>query len=363
MARVGRAEWDVTAVAPSFLEGDLRPVRVEPLPGELCRLEAIPAYHTNRIHVFRYGSRLREILREPWDVVHCWEEPYIVVGGQIARWTPRRAALVYATFQNIPKQYPPPFRWIEQYAMRRAAGWIAFGQTIEEALFNRPGYSSRPHRVIPLGVDTQHFRPDAAAGKQVRQQLGWSASGPPVVGYLGRFVSEKGLDLLTRALDRVPVPWRALFVGAGEMEPILREWGGRFGERVRVVTGVAHDAVPAYLNAMDVLCAPSQTTLNWREQLGRMLIEAFACGVPVVASDSGEIPYVVKNAGVIIGEKDEGAWIETLSDLLDNSAFRRELSSKGLARVQSTYTWPIVAQQHLEFFDELLDSAALPASG
>ena len=52
---------------------------------------------------------------------------------------------------------------------------------------------------------------------------------------------------------------------------------------------------------MDVMCAPSQTTPKWREQFGRMLIEAFASGVPVVGSDSGEIPFVIDEAGVLVG--------------------------------------------------------------
>jgi glycosyltransferase involved in cell wall biosynthesis len=65
---------------------------------------------------------------------------------------------------------------------------------------------------------------------------------------------------------------------------------------VRIVK-VAHDEVPAYLNAMDLLCAPSLTTPSWREQLGRMVVEALACGVPVISSDSGELPFVVADAG------------------------------------------------------------------
>src|SRR5438105_11925514 len=140
MARVGAGEWEVTAVAPSFFHGDLRPIPLETLPREACRLESLPAHLTNRIHLMFYGRRLRKVLRERWDVVHCWEEPYVLSGGQVAWWTPRRAALVYATFQNIPKKYPPPFKWIERYALARATGWIAFGKTIDEAVTQKACY-------------------------------------------------------------------------------------------------------------------------------------------------------------------------------------------------------------------------------
>jgi Glycosyltransferase len=356
MARAGKGVWEVTAVAPQFFQGDLRPVELEEYPGELCSLEAVPVHLSSRIHVMLYGRRLREILRaRAWDVVHCWEEPYIFAGGQVALWTPEHAALVYATFQNNRKQYPLPFNRIERYAMRRAAGWIAFGQTIKEALAPQAIYANRPCRVIPPGVDLEKFQPDKEAKKRVRQELGWNEAGPHVIGFLGRFVPDKGLPLLMRVLERIEKPWRALFVGSGPMEKDLRQWGAQHDETVRVLTGIKHDEVPAYLNAMDILCAPSQTMPNWREQLGRMLLEAFACGVPVLASDSGEIPYVVGDAGIVIREKDEAAWTRALEDLLGDAKRRAELSARGLERARTTYAWPVIAREHLDFFAELLD--------
>ena len=157
-----------------------------------------------------------------------------------------------------------------------------------------------------------------------------------------------------------------MFVGMGPLEAELRQWAAGFGDRVRIVTGVTHDRVPAYLNAMDVLCAPSQTTPRWREQFGRMLAEAFACGVPVLASNSGEIPYSVGDAGVIVDEHDESQWIAALGSLLESPARRSELVMRGLDRARTLFDWRVVARKHLAFFDELLDgrrtaAQALPA--
>lgn len=355
MAQVGAGEWEVTAVAPSFFHGDLRPIPLETQPGELCRLEAVPAHFTKHIHVMLYGRRLREILCQTWDLVHSWEEPYILAGGQVAWWAPPRLPLVFWTAQNISKRYPPPFAQLEEYCLDRCVGWMACGQSVVETLLPR-GYSHKPYRVMPLGVDLNHFHPNPSMKTQIRQRLGWVEPGPPVIGYLGRFVAEKGLILLTDVLDRTPSSWRALFVGRGPLEKRLREWAAGHGDRVQVVTDVKHDQAPAYLNAMDILCAPSQTTPRWREQLGRMLIEAFACGVPVVASDSGEIPYVVTDAGVVVGEKDELGWARALINLLEDPSQRAELSARGIERARRVYSWPIIARQHLDFFNELLDS-------
>src|SRR5262249_14287218 len=138
------------------------------------------------------------------------------------------------------------------------------------------------------------------------------------------------------------------------LESVLRRWASRHGDRVRVCTDVRHATVPVYVNAMDVLCAPSRTTPRWREQFGRMLIEAFACGVPVVGSDSGEIPHVIGDAGLVVGERDEPGWRAALAGLLESPGRRRELAARGLERAWSRFAWPVIARQHLDFFEEIL---------
>jgi glycosyltransferase involved in cell wall biosynthesis len=356
MARADGNAWEVTAIAPTCFHGsrDLRSVRLQTNGPEPCRLEPVKAYLTGRVHVFFYGRRLRALLREPWDLVHCWEEPYVLVGGQVAWWTPRGTPLVYRTAQSLNKNYLPPFCWIERYALERSAGWICSGQLVARTLGARAIYDRRPMACIPLGVDVERFRPDAEAGRAIRQSLGWG-EGPPVVGYLGRFVTEKGIDLLRNVLDRLTIPWRALFVGGGPAEAELRSWASRQGDRVRVCSDVTHDQVPDYLNAMDVLCAPSQTTPFWKEQFGRMVVEAFASGLPIIGSDSGEIPHVVRDAGVIVGEKDEAGWIRAVSDLLEDRPRRLELVVRGRERARAEFAWPVVARRYLDFFESILD--------
>ena len=65
--------------------------------------------------------------------------------------------------------------------------------------------------------------------------------------------------------------------------------------------------VPAVLRALDVLVLPSLTTPSWKEQFGRVLQEAMACAIPVVGSDSGEIPHVIGDAGLVTPEGDAAA--------------------------------------------------------
>ena len=114
-----------------------------------------------------------------------------------------------------------------------------------------------------------------------------------------------------RALDAAKEPWRALFIGGGPLEADIRRWAAGKADRVRLVTAL-HAEVPPYVNALDLLAAPSETRKNWAEQFGRMLVEAFACRVPVVGSDSGEIPHVLGDAGVVVSEGDAGAWTRAI---------------------------------------------------
>ncbi len=358
IGREAGGSWAVTVAAPNRYPGDLAPIVTTHDPDERCDLRRLPVRLASQVHVMTYGG-LGAVMDEPWDVIHCWEEPYVLSAAQVARANRSRGALVFASFQNIEKRYPPPFGAIERYSMRRARGWIAFGRSIEATLAHRPMYAARPHAVIPFGVDLARFAPDAAARTALLDKLGWDPDGIPVVGYLGRFVESKGLPMLLDALGalhRRGVAWRALFVGGGPWEDRLREFATRHDGRVRIATGISHDDVPPYLQAMDVLAAPSQTTPGWREQFGRMIVEAFACAVPVVGSDSGEIPYVIGDAGLVVGEGDRDGWIAALETVLSDAGLRRDLGTRGRARAEHDFAWSVVARQHLTFFQQLVAS-------
>jgi glycosyltransferase involved in cell wall biosynthesis len=350
---LARQGWDVTIAAPEAFYGDLGLIALEPPRGdgrEGVRLSAVRMKNSRHPHVMRWGRELRALLAERWDVVHVWEEPYVLAGAQVARWH-RTGTLVYSTFQNLDKRYPPPLGWFERYVMRRADGWIAFGRTIEAALQNRPGYATLPRRVIPPGIDLSHFHEDSSERAAVRAELG-VREGDFVVGYVGRFVAPKGLSVLSAALDAADIPWRAVFVGGGPLESELQRWARRHGERVRIVTGVKHAGVPRFLRAMDLLALPSRTTPRWREQFGRVLVEGMACGVPVAGSSSGEIPYVIGDAGLVVPEGEVRRWTEALTSVCRDAALRDRLKVAGRARAQG-FSVTAVAHAHSKFFDDL----------
>src|SRR5436853_4406978 len=207
--------FDITVAAPRFFHGDLRPLECEPEPQESSlKLVPIPARFTRHIHVFRYSGRaLRDlILRNPFDGIHTWEEPYILAGYQIARLAKRSGSrFCFWTAQSLNKFYPPPFSFFERKCLEAADRWIAQGKSVFDNLLAR-GYPAERGHMITLAVDTSMFPPaDEWTREGVRQALGLN---PPVIGFVGRLVPAKGLPILMKALERVDtsVSWSLLLL-------------------------------------------------------------------------------------------------------------------------------------------------------
>jgi glycosyltransferase involved in cell wall biosynthesis len=193
-------------------------------------------------------------------------------------------------------------------------------------------------------VDTARFRPGPKRAR--RKEF--------TVGYVGRLAGEKGLALLLDALARLDFPWKSLWIGdgpfAGEARARVREkgWEGRV-----VFTGaLPQDRLVKAYRSMDCLVLPSLTCPWWKEQFGRVLVEAMACGVPCIGSDSGSIPEVLGGKGLIFPEGDAPALAARLVALHRSPALRRKLTGAGLKRA-ARYSVPAVAKAHWDFYREL----------
>ena len=178
------------------------------------------------------------------------------------------------------------------------------------------------------------------------------------MGYAGRLVPEKGVDLLLRACAGLGAfgGWELRILGDGPERPRLEALAAELGIQAQVafLGRVPSTAAPAYYRQLDVLALPSLTQPNWAEQFGRVLIEAMACGVAVVGSSSGEIPWVIGDAGEICPEGDAGALRETLAGLLADPARRADLAARGRARVLERFTQAQVAEATAVVYREMV---------
>jgi glycosyltransferase involved in cell wall biosynthesis len=166
------------------------------------------------------------------------------------------------------------------------------------------------------------------------------------------------LDII-EALPDLPDHVRCVLVGSGDLRPRIVQRAEELGvaARVELRDTVASTDVPAVLRGLDVLVLPSHTMPNWREQFGRVLVEAMSCGVPVVGSSSGEIANVVGNAGMIFPERNVRALRNALLLLLNDAGLRRELARRGRERVLAHYTQAALARQYYAVYQQMLTLA------
>jgi glycosyltransferase involved in cell wall biosynthesis len=178
------------------------------------------------------------------------------------------------------------------------------------------------------------------------------------VGYAGRLVPEKGLGDLVDAFTRLRFEAKLLLVGNGPMKDELE--GRLRGTRFEILTDVTHEEMASAYARMDVLVLPSRTTATWAEQFGRVLVEALWCGVPVIGSNSGEIPWVVQvtGGGVTFPEGDVAALVDRIAALRAAPGRRLTLARHGRRRVEELFAVEAVASR-LE--QELCTALAAPS--
>jgi len=206
--------------------------------------------------------------------------------------------------------------------------------------------------VIPYGIDSSFAATASIPKAEARAML--HLPDDFLVGYVGRLLSMKGIDVLMSAFSRFN-QGLLLIVGTGEEERNLRSLIASLGigDRVRLVGSVPHEQVPLYMRALDVLVLPSRTTPLWQEQLGRVLLEAMATETVVVGSSSGAIPEVIGDAGLVFQEDNVEQLSEMLTRLQEQSSLMDEMRVRGVRRVLDRFTWKRFAQDMAAFWESL----------
>lgn len=259
---------------------------------------------------------------------------------------------LFFTWVNWWYEYPFPRGWIEQHILAHSHGAIAGNQEAANIL-RRKGFS-KPIWVMPQrGVDPSRYKP--VTNSKLKTQL--HLNSVPVIGFVGRLVPEKGILTLLRAIAAfTSIRPKLLIVGDGPLREIVLERASELGirEQVVLVGAVPVTGVVDYLNCMDVLVLPSETTPYWREQFGHVLIEAMACEVPVVGSSCGAIPEVIGNAGVIFPEGNVEQLRTSLERILLDEDYRKDLGRRGRQRVLGKYTEARLGQKLLTAYQTLL---------
>lgn len=306
-------------------------------------------------YFYRPGQLPRLVSTFGPDIIHVDHEPWSVAYTQISRVADRyapNARRVVFSWWNVPRPVPFPWSVVHRRVLARTDLIIA-GNHRTEATHRTHGFRG-PVVVMPqLGVDLQEFQP-----KPREAPRAFDHDRPCVIGFIGRLIPGKAVDLLVAALrDLAHLPWTLLIVGSGPEQPRLEHLSSELGigSRVQFVGAVQQREVGLWMRRFDVLVLPS--TREWNEQFGHVLVEAMACGVAVVGSDSGEIPHVIDDSGFVFPAGDRAALAAILEQMIRNPALATTMSRRGLQRAISLFSDEAVAAQLIAAYRELVAEA------
>ncbi|MHB9156348.1 MAG: glycosyltransferase [Endomicrobiales bacterium] len=346
-------EIDLTVVVPQYVK-KASPDGFRRLAEEYEKVKPIHTLLNAHRSVHAYAPGLAALLRnlKP-DVIFLNYEPWSTAAFQVAvlrRWYGLNAKIVIYTCENLIRRYAPPFIWLEKFTLNSADVVATLPEYEARDILMRKGYSGEIVH-IPLGVNTGIFK--RTLNPELKDRI--AGKNRIVIGYVGRLVREKGIPCLMRAMSALDERYLLLIIGKGPQKEELVRLAAALNmeNRVRFVDGVFNDRLSEYLSCMDAFVLPSLTTPNWKEQFGRVLIEAMACEVPVIGSSSGEIPVVIGDAGLVFREGDADDLKEKITRLAGQPELRSELGAKGRKRAVELYDNRVVMNKTVELYKRL----------
>jgi len=213
-------------------------------------------------------------------------------------------------------------------------------------------YVPGEYRIIPNGTDLEHFNPRVSPLEQYQD-------GKLNIVFVSRLERRKGVDYLLPAYELVKrqIPHsRLIIVGPGtRLRKGYEDWVERHQLKDVVFVGFArYEDLPRYYRTADVFCIPA----TGRESQGIILIEAMACGKPIVATNIEGYATVVRNGeeGLLVPPRDSSALAEALVKLLKDESLRQTMGEKGLLRSRQ-YSWDEIAVRVVDFYREVLDQS------
>jgi glycosyltransferase involved in cell wall biosynthesis len=353
IAKSGHIE--ITIITPNRWKTDLYVMESEPTRNNSIKVVPLKCFINGLESFYFYGFGLLRLIKKiKPDIIHVEQGADAFSYFQsifFSKLFSRKSKKLFFTWVNWDTKIKFPLTFFEKYNLRNSDFAIC-GNHDAERILRAKGFKGGMKVLPQMGVDPSFFRKHDV--DELKKSLGIKNF---CVGFLGRFVEEKGLLLLLQACSKIKEKIDILLVGDGPLKAKLIEETDRLNlsSNLKIVPPIMNDQVVPYINCLDVLVLPSYEIETWREQFGHILIEAMACSVPVIGSSSGEIPNVIGDAGLIFEEKNVDDLKEKIELLMNNKNLALELARKGLERVKEKYTHEVIAKETYKVYKELLE--------
>ena len=327
--------WAAALVARGHAVSVVSQQRVErsllPTQAEVCWLphEGQAGYFSNALALRRHLAAWRP------DLLNVHYASGYGTTGALAGFRPTLLSVWGSDVYDFP--YESAIKgWLVRKVLRRATAIASTSHAMAEQV-RRLTPERRTIAVTPFGVDLARFSAQP------------SPCGPLSIGIVKSLAPKYGVDLLLRAfaglcadaaVHAAQPACRLLIVGDGPQRDELMQLAAQLGitERTQFVGAVAHNEVPHWLHQLDIYAAPSRLD---SESFGVAVIEAGACGLPVVVSDAGGLPEVVVAGvtGLVVPRSDVPALQAALKRLVLDAGLRQRLGAAGRAHVERHYEW------------------------
>lgn len=348
LVRVGQSLGQRVSVVCLERPGTLAP-QVEELGAKVICVKKPPGLRPGIITSIR---RVFEELRP--DVVHTHQVAALLYAGPAAR----RAGVPAIVHTEHGKNYSSRLRtrWVGRLAGRYAGRFFCVSRDIAGEVLACRVARRKKVLVVPNGIDPARFG-ECESSDSVRQSLGISLSAP-VIGTMGRLTEIKRQDLLISAFAKVRAVLREarlLVVGDGPLIGALRQQAGTLGVE-KFVYFLGYQSNPArFLKAMNVFALTSRS-----EGMPLVVLEAWAAGVPVVASRVGGLPEMVEQGrtGMLFDSGDVDGLADALTTLLKSPEVAHGMGETGRQRVESIYHVRTMTENYHRHYLELLEQSA-----
>jgi L-malate glycosyltransferase len=325
-------------------------------PIELHRFRWLPSRQENTRIIYQGIGRLFRSTRFTYILVE--NEPWGLIKWQawlLTRRFQRNAVFGEFSWENVERS---GFKGLLLSLCYRLSGladdYIVCGNQACRRIFVKRATDKKPILVAPqLGVDMVLYQPASSAERSGFRKTNNFPADALLIGYCGRLSPEKGIVELCEAVGELRQQYPEIHLALLGDGSYREQLAARKDPWLHVLAARPHFEVPNFLRCLDVFVLASKPLRTrgsvWEEQFGHVLVEAMACRIATVGSDSGAIPEVLGDSRAVFRHSNVEALTALLRKVVEDERFRSELAEQQHRRIRKLFSHEAVAQRYTEF--------------